>query len=59
METQKATKTQLLVETPDQVLDLGYGHQVFFQGRLLAATFNSKGAAEAYLDGLRKGRKTS
>ncbi len=41
---------------PDQVVNFGWGHQVFWRGRLLAATFNCEGAARAYLDGLRKGR---
>lgn len=46
-----------LCNAPDQVVDFGYGAQVFFQGRLLATTFNSEGAAQAYLDGLKKGRQ--
>ena len=33
--------------------------RVFWKGRLLPVDFNSKGAAAAYLDGLRAGRKPS
>lgn len=46
-----------LCNTPNQVMTFGPEHyQVFFNGRLLPASFNSKGAASAYLDGLKKGR---
>ena len=42
----------------DEVICLRFGEwQVFWQGHLLPPCFNSKGAALAFLDGLRKGRK--
>ncbi len=42
----------------NEVICLKQGeYQVYWQGKVLSPCFNSKGAAQAYLAGLQKGRK--
>lgn len=41
----------------NQVFRLHDGWQVFWNGRVCSPTFNSKGAAAAYLSGLARGRR--
>ena len=43
----------------DYAFQLRDGWRVYFRGKCLSPTFNSKGAAEAFLDGLKKGRKST